>query len=70
VFGGITVMTHSSTGYLSSEAACYAAVKVVGVQHFPAMIVKKKRSSEYVQLQTGEDNNMILNIIYRSPYQV
>jgi hypothetical protein len=28
------VMTHSSTGYLSSEAACYAAVKVVGVQHF------------------------------------
>ncbi len=47
-----------------------AMVNVTRLFYTVAMIVKKKRSSEYVQLQTGEDNNMILNIIYRSPYQV
>ncbi|WP_421236263.1 hypothetical protein [Aeromonas sp. 601039] len=34
------------------------------------IVVKKKRSSEYVQFHVGKDKNMILKINYRSLYPV
>lgn len=71
-------MAHFSTGYPSSEAACYAAVKLVGVPDLSFSIthslavslysgdgcVIKSTSSEHIQLQRLAVNILILNLFF------
>ncbi|HDX8379922.1 TPA: ester cyclase [Aeromonas salmonicida] len=64
IFQILMVMAHSSTGYPSSEAACYVAVKLVGV---PDFIEEFLAQGEKVYVRWRQEGRHLGNILGYEP---